>query len=145
MIPGVFRLPALFLAALLLGGCASFQADAPSAGGLAGVQRFFVVSNLSDNHALDQRIVAALRARGLAAESGPLTMMPGDTQAVVTFQDHWNWDFGEHLVYLKITVRKPESNEPLAGATFSARIPLKESAVETVSRLVARMFGDQGK
>jgi hypothetical protein len=145
MIPGISRLLHLLLGVLLLGGCASFQVDAPSAGGLTGVQRFFVVSNLSDNHALDQRIVAALRARGLVAESGPLTMMPGDTQATVTFQDHWNWDFGEHLVYLKITVRKLESNEPLAGATFSARIPLKESAIETVGRLVGSMFNDRAK
>ncbi len=142
---GLLRLLPLLLAGLLLGGCASFQADEWSTGSLAGMKRFFVVSNLSDNRALDHHIVAALQARGLVADSGPLTMMPGDTQAIVTFQDHWNWDFGEHLYYLKITVRKPESSEPLSAATYNARIPRKESTAETVARLVDRLFGKQAK
>jgi hypothetical protein len=145
MITGISRLLALLLAGLLLGGCSSFQADAPTGGGLAGVQRFFVVSNLSDNHAIDHRIAAALQARGLVAETGPLTMMPGDTQAVVTFQDHWSWDFGEHLYYLSITVRKPESNETLASATYSARIPRKEATAETVTRLVTRLLNEKAR
>lgn len=140
MNPFPLRPLVLLAALLLLGGCASFDADAPRGGGLAGVQRFFVVSNLNDNHAFDERIAAALKARGLAAAAGPLTMMPGDTQAVVTFQDQWGWDLGEHLVYLRIAVRKPESNENLAGATFNARIPLKETPAETVGRLVAKLF-----
>ena len=131
----------LLLSVLLLGGCTSFQTET-SAGGLAGVQRFFVVRNLSDNRALDRHIAAALQARGFVAETGPLTMMPGDTQAIVTFQDHWNWDFGEHLYYLKLTVRKPESSEPLATVTYSVRIPRKETTAETVAHLVGRLFGD---
>lgn len=142
MKPGLLRTPGLLLAALFLGGCASYDAQASRGAGLAGISRFFVVSNLSDNHAVDHHIAAALQARGLVAGSGPLTMMPGDTQAVVTFADRWDWDFGEHLYYLKITVRKPESNEPLAGATFSARFPPKEPAAKTVGRLVSRLFPD---
>jgi hypothetical protein len=140
------RLPLLvLLGGLLLGGCTSFDSYATRNGGLAGVSRFFVVSNLNDNHALDRRIAAAFQARGLTAETGPLTMMPGDTQAVVTFSDHWSWDFGEHLDFLKITVRKPEANDVLASATFSARIPLKEVTPETVTRLVSRLFDGAGK
>ena len=127
---------------LLLGGCASFKSAAPRGTGLAGLQRFFVVSNLNDNHALDQRIATALEARGLTAGAGPLTMMPGDTQSVVTFQDHWTWDFGEHLDYLKITVHPPDSNEPVASALFSARIPLKE-APAIVAQLVGRLFDNK--
>ena len=142
MKPGLLRTLLLLGAGLLLGGCASYDAEAPRGTGLAGVSRYFVVSNLNDNHALDHRIAAALQVRGFVAETGPLTMMPGDTQAIVTFQDRWDWDFGEHLYYLKIMVRKPESNDTLAAATFSARIPLKESTLETVRRLVARLFSD---
>jgi hypothetical protein len=129
---------------LLLGGCSSIDAATPR-GGLAGVSRFFIVSNLNDNHALDHRIASALSARGLTANFGPLTMMPDDTQVVVTYQDNWNWDFGERLVFLKIAVRKPESSDFLASGTFSARIPLKESVSETVTRLVARLFDGAGK
>ena len=138
------RLPVLLLlaAGLLFGGCASYDTD-PLLGhgrGLTGLQRFFVVTNLNDNRALDHRIAGALQARGLTVDTGPLTMMPDNTQAVVTYQDHWSWDFGEHLVVLKLSVRGPDSNETLAAATFNARIPLKEPVPETVGRLVARLF-----
>jgi len=126
--------------ALLLGGCASFDASVESGQSLKGVQRFFVVRNLNDNRALDHQIAQALKARGLAAEVGPLTMMPDDTQAVVTFQDHWAWDFGEHLVFLRIDVRKPSQNQTYASATFSARVPLREPARVTLSRLVATLL-----
>ena len=39
---------------LLLAGCASFDAQVEHGRSLAGVERFFVVSNLNDNHAFDQ-------------------------------------------------------------------------------------------
>lgn len=122
--------------ALLLGGCASFDAAVEGGQSLKGVRRFFVVSNLNDNRALDHQIAHALKARGLTAEVGPLTMMPDDTQAVVTFQDHWAWDFGEHLVFLKINVRKPSQEQTYASATFSAKVPLREPATVTLRRLV---------
>ena len=104
------------------------------------MQRFFVLSNLNDNRALDHRIAEALKARGRTAEVGPLTMMPDDAQAVVSFQDNWAWDFGEHLVFLKITVRDPSASQPYAHVTFSARVPLHEPPAQTVDRLVGALL-----
>ena len=132
----------LFLSglALLLGGCASFDAAVEGGRSLKDVQRFFVVSNLNDNRALDHQIAAALRARGRVAETGPLTMMPDDAQAVVSFQDHWAWDFGEHLVFMKITVRDPLKTQSYASVTFNARVPLREPAAVTVKRLVEALL-----
>jgi hypothetical protein len=130
----------LAAACALLLGCASFDASVEGGQSLQGVQRFFVVSNLNDNRALDHQIAQALRARGLVAEVGPLTMMPDDTQAVVTFQDHWAWDFGEHLNFLRINVRKPSQQQSYASATFSARVPLREPATVTLNRLVGTLL-----
>ena len=121
---------------LLLAGCASFDATVEGGRSLKDVQRFFVLSNLNDNRALDHQIAAVLRARGRTAGVGPLTMMPEDTQAVIAFQDYWAWDFGERLVFLKITVRDPSSSQPYASVTFNARVPLREKTPETVSRLM---------
>jgi hypothetical protein len=122
--------------ALLLGGCASFDASVDSGRSLKGVQRFFVLSNLNDNHALDHQIAAALRVHGRTAEVGPLTMMPDDAQAVISFQDHWAWDFGEHLVFFRLNVRDPSASQSYASVTFSARVPLREAPAVTVKRLV---------
>jgi hypothetical protein len=126
--------------ALFLGGCASFDASVEGGQSLQGVQRFFVVSNLNDNRALDHQIAAALKASGRTAEVGPLTMMPDDTQAVVTFQDYWAWDFGERLVFLKINVRHPSKEQTYASATFSAKVPLREPAGVTLRRLVGTLL-----
>ena len=133
-----FLLRALLIASLatLLGGCASFDASIDSGRSLKKVQRYFVLSNLNDNHALDQQIAAALRAHGFTAEVGPLTMMPDETQAVVAFQDHWTWDFGEHLVFLRINVRDPAASQSYASVTFDARVPLREAPAVTVKRLM---------
>src|SRR5689334_7068633 len=109
---------------LLLGGCASFDSSLDSGRSLKKVQRFLIVSNHNDNRALDQQIAAALKAHGRTAEVGPLTMMPEDTQAVVGYVDSWAWDFGEHLVFLKISVRDPAKEQYYASTTFSATVPL---------------------
>ena len=124
----------------LLGGCASYTTQVDHGRSLKSIKRFFVVSNLNDNHAIDHQIVEALKARNLEADNGPLTMMPDKTQAVVTFQDHWTWDFGDHLVFLQISVRDTRSEQSFASITFSAKIPLHEDPSETVARVVDQLL-----
>ena len=125
---------------LLLGGCATYDAQVDRGRSVSRLKRFFVVSNLNDNHALDAHIAASLKAREREAGVGPLTMMPDDAQAIVTFQDRWDWDFGEHLVYLKIMVRDPQAIQPFASETFVAKVPLRESPAETIDRLVGKLL-----
>ncbi len=125
---------------VILGGCASVDASMEGGRSLKNVQHFFVVSNLNDNRALDHQIATALRARGRTAEVGPLTMMPDETQAVITFQDHWTWDFGEHLVFLRLDVRPPSSPQSYGSVTFNARVPLREQPAVTVNRLVEALL-----
>ncbi len=133
--------PTLLLSlAFLLCGCASFEVSVDRGRSLRDVQRFFVLSNSSDNHALDQQITQALKSHGRTVVIGPLTMMPDDTQAVVAFLDHWAWDFGEHLVYLQITVRDPLANQPYASVTFSTRAALREQTAATIDHLVASLL-----
>jgi glutamine synthetase len=135
----VRTLVALGLVALLA-GCASFEAQVEKGRTLAKIQRYFVLSNLNDNHALDHQIAEVLKARGLTAEVGPLTMMPDNTQAVVLYQDSWAWDFGDHLVFLRIAVRDTRADQSFASATFSAKIPLHEETGVTVARLVDQLL-----
>ncbi|HEY4245457.1 MAG TPA: hypothetical protein VGM64_01310 [Lacunisphaera sp.] len=135
-IRGWLMLGLIFLAA----GCASYNTQVDHGRSLKGIKRFFVVSNLNDNHAIDHQIAEALKARGLEADNGPLTMMPDNTQAVVTFQDHWTWDFGDHLVFLQISIRDTRSEQSFASATFSAKIPKHEDPSVTVESLVDQLF-----
>ncbi len=134
----------ILILGLTLGGCASFDtsfdASLEQGRSLTKIRRFFVVSNDNDNHGIDQQIVEALKARGLEAATGPLTMMPDNNQAVITYQDHWSWDFGDHLVFLKLAVRDPFAEQSYATATFTARVPLRETTPGIVGQLVGRLL-----
>ena len=125
---------------LLLGGCASYEASADPGRSLTKTQRFFVASNLNDNHGLDRQLVEALRAHGRTAELGPLTMMPDDTQVVLTYADRWAWDFGDHLVYLQLAVRDAHAEQTFATVAFGAKVPLREPANTTLGRLVDNLL-----
>jgi len=135
-----FRAWALLGVLLVLGGCASYSAQIEHGRSLKKIQRFFVVSNLNDNHGIDHLIADVLKARGREADAGPLTMMPDNTQAIVTFNDHWTWDFGDHLTYLQISVRDTKSEQSFASVTFSAKIPLHESPADTIARVVDQLL-----
>jgi hypothetical protein len=137
----LFPLPALLGLLFLLGACTSYDAQMEPGKNFTGLQKFFVVSNHNDNHGLDRLIASSLTARGFAAEIGPLTMMGDDTQAIVTYQDRWAWDFGDHLVYLQFNVRNPKNNQPFATASFGAKVPTRKSIDVIVDELVAKLMG----
>ena len=124
----------------LLAGCATYDASLPKGGNLAGVKRFFVVSNQNDNHALDHQIEAALKVRNREAATGPLTMMPEDAQAIVAYDDHWTWDFGDHLVYLQLSVRDRKTGQPLGTARFSTTVPRNRKTADVISELADRLL-----
>lgn len=132
-------LPALLLLLGLLAGCATYEAKLERGLSLDGVQRYFVVSNPNDNRAIDHQIAAALKSRGYAAGTGPLTMMPDDTQAIVSYQDHWTWDFGDRLVFLQITVRDRKTSQTYATVKFSTKMPSGKSLSGIADELVGQI------
>jgi hypothetical protein len=123
-----------------LGGCASYDSSVESGRSFAKVQRFFVLSNLNDNHGLDHQLVESLKAHGRTADAGPLTMMPDDTQVVVLYQDRWTWDFGDHLIYLQVAVRDTRSEQPFATVSFSAKVPTSKTPAAIVDSLVDKLL-----
>ena len=130
--------PVLLLLTGLFAGCASYEVEKGHT--LAGVQRFFVLTSPNDGHALDHQIAAALTRRGYQVEFGPLTMLPEETQAIISYQDHWTWDFGDHLVYLQIAVHDRKSNQTYASVSFSAKVPGRKSAADITDELVGRLL-----
>jgi hypothetical protein len=139
----LFRLLAILGLALGLGGCSSVDARLAPGHSLASLKRFFVVTSASDNHGIDRHIATALQARGLTADTGPMTMMPDDTEAVISYQDRWGWDFSDYLSYLQIDVREPGKNEPFASVNFSATVPSGKNYQSTLQGLVDRLFTQQ--
>ena len=98
-------------------GCTHLDRTVAKGRNPAALKEIFVAENLADNHRLARRIAAALRARDLRAESGPLTMMPEKAEAVLHYEDRWTWDFGEHMTYLRLELHDPGEKRPYASAS----------------------------
>ncbi|MBC8008801.1 MAG: hypothetical protein H7067_01730 [Burkholderiales bacterium] len=138
----LFVLPVLLLA---LVGCTSVERTVAPGRDPAVLREVFVVTNFNDNHGLARRIAAALREKGLSAEHGPLTLLPKSAEAVVHYQDRWAWDFGEHLVYLQLSLSDPGELRPYATATRSKHIERSTDLAVVVPELVAELLAPVGK
>jgi hypothetical protein len=129
----------LFVACVLLTGCSSL--DTHQDKGLASVQHIFVEHRLTDNHRIDEAIVAELKARGYDASSGPITMLP-DTgiDAIVTYEDRWQWDFNSYLIDLNIEVRANYTNKALGHGHYHQASALTKSPPEVVHQIIDPLF-----
>lgn len=129
------KVPALLLPALLLAGCSTLNTHFEPKAGVGELRHVFVVESLNDNHALNDLIVRNLQARGLQAESGPLTLMPASAKAYLVYEDHWEWDFANSLISLTVTLRDAGSDRLLANASYfrpTAFLKTPEYMVQTV-------------
>jgi hypothetical protein len=150
MLPAMKRALAPFLAGLLLfgalftAGCTSVDAQ-PGGKAVASKKRFFVLSNPNDNHAIDRQIANTLKARGYEGDCGPHTMMPDDTEVIVTYEEHWDWDFGDHLVFLQIDAKDERSGRLYGSAVYRAKIPSGKSVGKIISGLIDRLLADAKK
>jgi len=131
----------VILGALLFAGCSTYGSRAAGPGP-AVKKHVFVLSNLNDNNSLDSQIAAAIKLRGYVVEYGPVTMMPDDTQVVVSYEDHWNWDFGDHLTFLELTARDRTTGQSYATAHYQAKIPTKKAVAKVIGELVDRLIAD---
>lgn len=132
--------PLLLMVGLALSGCVSYKARvAPGADGVR-YERFFVQRNLNDNHAIDRHILSALAAHGFEAESGPLTMLPENTQVILSYTDRWGWDFGEHLIVLDVVMKDARTGRQLGVASLNRRFGYARNAPEVVRRLVDELL-----
>lgn len=101
---------------LLVAACTHIERTVNKGRNPAALKEIFVAENLDDNHRLAERIAAALRARGVKAEYGPLTMRSGGAEAVLFYEDHWTWDFGDHMTYLRFELHDIGEKRPYASA-----------------------------
>jgi hypothetical protein len=102
-----------------------------------------VETNQQDNHQVAEFLVAALRAQGLEAQSGPPTMRPDDAEGILRYQDAWNWDFKEHLVHLELQLVSAKNDKALAAAFYVAPAALNANLDEICRRLVSRLLKPQ--
>ena len=125
----------------LLGACTHIERTQVSpAKDPAAFREVFVARNLSDNHRLAERIATVLRARGLRAESGPLTLAPASAEAILHYEDRWAWDFGEHMIYLRLDLHDPGAVRPHTSAHRLRHVGNSTDVDAAISAVVAELL-----
>lgn len=109
---------------------------------LARYHRIFVVQPFNENHHMDELFADELRRAGHIASSGPMTMMPEETDAVLVYQAQWTGDFTTSLLDLSFELSTAHTNKKLAEGRYyqpSARPKSPERVVhDLVTRLLAK-------
>jgi hypothetical protein len=127
------------LVALLFAGCSSLDTHRDS--DLGSLHQIYVVHSLTDNHHIDEAIVADLKARGYEVSSGPLTMLPEKgVDAIVTYEDRWAWDFNNYLIELHIEIHANFTNKELARGSYHQASALTKSPPEVVHTILDPLF-----
>lgn len=134
----LFPLVLLGLVVALAAGCSSVSARKVIA--LDRFQRVYVERRLNDNHRLDEHFVAALQRLGYQASSGPLTMMPEKTDALLTYDARWEWDFQSYLIELTLEVHTVYPRKKLADARYYQPTVKPKPPAAVVGELVDRLF-----
>jgi hypothetical protein len=125
---------------MLLTGCMS-SVSARKAVPLDRFQRIYVERRLNENNHLDELFVAELRRLGREASSGPLTMLPEKTDAVLTYDARWQWDFKTYVIELNLELHTVHPRKKLADARYH-QPTIKTKSPETIIReLLVKLLG----
>ncbi len=125
--------------AALLAGCAT-SISARKVMPLDEFKRIFVVAPPNENHHLDELMAAELRRLGKDASSGPQTMMPENTDAVLTYTDVWTGDFHRALLELNVELFTTRGHKKLADGRYYQPSITTKSPDEVVRDLLPRVF-----
>jgi hypothetical protein len=129
----------LLVAAILVSGCAS-SVSTRKVIALDRFQRIYVERRLNENNRLDELFVAELRRLGREASSGPLTMMPEKTDALLTYDARWKWDFRTYLIELNFELHTIHPRKKLADARYHQPTIRTKSPDEVIRELLVRLF-----
>ncbi|MCX6955576.1 MAG: hypothetical protein NTV51_25810 [Verrucomicrobia bacterium] len=133
-----FLAVALAFAALWLAGCSSVVTR--KVVDLSTYKHIYVEHRLTDDKRLDEMIVTELTRLGYQATHGPLTMLPDNADAVLSYEDRWEWDFRTYLIELNVTVTTARTKKKLADGRFYQPTPNSKPPAEVVSKVLTPLF-----
>lgn len=135
------------LALAALQGCAINRESASSSPDvdLLQLKKFYVVKFAPDQRGINMAIANELNRLGFEASTGLDIDTPKDVDAIVTYEDKWQWDITMYMIGLTITMREPGSNRMLAvGHSYHTSLTRK-SPQEMVAEVLANIFKAKDK
>jgi len=135
----------LFIAALLLSGCAINRATAtidPTAD-LTRIKSMYVTKIPEDGREINLIIAKKLEDMGYSVTTG----LPArsEVDAIVTYIDKWMWDMTTYMLELTITIRDPKNDFPLASGNSYHTSLTRKSPEEMVDEVLTNIFKQAGK
>ena len=130
----------LVAAAALCVSCTSVAVVKAPKVDLGRYRRIFVEQPFNENHHVDEMIADEVRRLGRTASSGPLTMMPDNTDAVISYNAQWTGDFTTNLTDLSVVLRTAHTDKRLAEGRYYQPSPRPKSAEYVVRKLIDRLF-----
>jgi hypothetical protein len=124
----------------ILSACSHLETRVAPAAKLAGYHNVFVEHELSDGRSIDLFIVRKLQSLGFAAAAGPLTMKPTEAELVVSYQEHWTFDFTTYIIEIDMQVHDARTGRELAVARYFHPSITREYTSDVVDPLVDELF-----
>jgi hypothetical protein len=89
-------------------------------------------------------IARNLRQRGYHAIAGPHTMLTPDTEIIVTYEDHWNFDLTTYMIEIDMEVRENRTGTLLATAVYFKPSLIGHTPAEMVDAVLNKLFKPKG-
>jgi hypothetical protein len=124
-----------------LAGCSTLSTRALPKADIGHYKRIFVERRLADGYGVAAEITRQLNAMGYDATTGALTMMPTDTELIVSYEDMWTWDFDTYMIEIDISVRSARSDRVLAvGHYVRPGLVFARPPASMIHDLLAKLF-----
>lgn len=130
----------VFAATALCTGCMSVTTRTAPGLDLKRFHRYFVEQPFNENHHLDELIAEELRRNGYEAMSGPMTMMPENTEVVVSYDARWTWDFKTYLIDLTVEMQTAHTKKKIADGRCYQPSASPAPPEVAVRKLVSKML-----
>jgi hypothetical protein len=134
---------AIVLLCLALLACATaLQTDPISSELRDSSLQYFVENHGNDPKGIDRMIAQELRSHGLQVSNGPARARPTAFDVLVVYEDRWQWDMSNYLLFLRIDLRDPETNVLLeTGSSYQSSMARKPER-EVVTQILDAMFAE---
>jgi hypothetical protein len=102
---------------------------------------YFVENHGGDRHGIDGMITREIRSRGLKANTGLASVRPTEFDVLVVYEDRWQWDMSNYLIFLRIDLRDPATNVLLATGSSYQTSGARKPESQIVAQIMVGMFG----
>ncbi len=125
----------------LAAGCGHINTRSIPNANLAVHKHIFVEHRLPDSYGVADEIARQLREMGYDASSGALTMMPPETELIVSYDDMWTWDFNNYMIEIDMQVRTARGDKTLAvGHYFRPSMVFGHPPADMIHELLVKLF-----